>query len=740
MMDNDRKIGRIIRVRTYQVLAELLPDTSSYVKSSYGGLYAIATVNSYVIIPIGSERVVGIVTELDMSEEQEAKSQNRQMLVLPNSRRTMWISMIGTITQDSKTGNKRFDFGIHRYPELDNPVWFASEEDLDVIFEKNCIDLQDPERPKRLISIGKSPLFSDYDVRIEMDRFFSKHAAILGNTGSGKSCTVTAIINAVMQAPKGNGMPHAHFIIFDTNAEYETAFTKTSLDGNGTTNFLYNRLVIKNEGNTPSGFWVPHWFMNGMDYQAFFRPREGVQAPLLHRAIGIARASEQRKSFRIHVLQTIEDCVNAIEGILRDPPTGNAAFYGRQKIRNQVQAVRAVLQKHKAEFGSLGLDSSFDMYDKSFSAIEERVAKDERIDALIADCCREEGQKVRDILRKDKDVIVDNELSPVGIDTPSYFDFDTFVLRDIRDEIEREAQNNPNLLNWVGTLLLRLEQARQDPRYKFLFTVPKFQDAIASFLRLVLGVSPAHNFANNGNDLPPWYTEYCKQHPMQPEQHQVTILDFSQLASDVLENVTALIGRLILEFMQRCPKRGAYPVVLVLEEAHRYIPTNAPLERQQRAREVYERIAKEGRKYGLSLVVASQRPSELSPTVLAQCNSFIVHRIQNPDDREYFKSVISGVNRELLDQLPSLPQQHALVIGDCVTVPVQVRINDVDPKPDSKDPKFFAIWSNPNSKLPDFEAICATWECRNSVDAQTQLNGISGNGSTSEEEQHALAT
>ena len=76
-------------------------------------------------------------------------------------------------------------------------------------------------------------------------------------------------------------------------------------------------------------------------------------------------------------------------------------------------------------------------------------------------------------------------------------------------------------------------------------------------------------------------------------------------------------------------------------------------ERQQRAREVFEKIAKEGRKFGLSLVVASQRPSELSRTVLAQCNSFIVHRIQNPDDQEYFKSVISGINRELLDQLPS---------------------------------------------------------------------------------------
>ena len=118
------------------------------------------------------------------------------------------------------------------------------------------------------------------------------------------------------------------------------------------------------------------------------------------------------------------------------------------------------------------------------------------------------------------------------------------------------------------------------------------------------------------------------QHARNPNgvaSHQITILDLSQLASEVLENVTALVGRLVLESMQRNPERGKFPVVLILEEAHHYIPANPRRERQQRAREVVEKSAKEGRKFGLSIVVASQRPSELSRTVLAQGNSFIVH-------------------------------------------------------------------------------------------------------------------
>src|SRR5437764_9583843 len=108
-MQTDRTIGRTVKVKTYQALVELSQDTSSYVKSSYGGLYAIAVINSFVIIPVGSERVVAIVTGLDMAEEPEATMQHRQMLVIARPRRTMWVSMIGTITQT--VDEKHFEYG-----------------------------------------------------------------------------------------------------------------------------------------------------------------------------------------------------------------------------------------------------------------------------------------------------------------------------------------------------------------------------------------------------------------------------------------------------------------------------------------------------------------------------------------------------------------------------------------------------------------------------------------------------
>jgi DNA helicase HerA-like ATPase len=691
-MTSDRTIGRTVKIKTYQALVELLPDTSSYVKSSYGGLYAIAVINSFVVLPVGSERVIAIVTSLDMAEDAEASLQNRQMLVIARPRRTMWISMIGTITQTED--KKRFEYGVKRYPELDNPAWFASEEDLDIIFGKSSKD------DSRHVSIGKSPIFTDYDVSIDIDQFFSKHAAILGNTGSGKSCTVTAVMRAVLD----RATPNAHFIIFDTNNEYERAFTAS--DGKP----LYNRLVVRNEGDKPSGLWIPHWFMNSADYQAFFRPGEGAQAPLLFTAISAARAAGEAGAAKLLVLSTISDTLNQIDAFLKTPPTkSGAAFYRKKNLREQhLTPLKNLLANKFSIFDEAGFTDSWNEYMEGCEAMLNGVQGDGDIDAVANDSIREQIQRMEGQLVEDREVQADGG-SSIGVDSPIHFDFDEFVTRIFADVLSREAERNATLRNYVGTLQLRLEQARHDPRYAFLFRVPAFKQALASFLRLLFGLNPAKHFKDNP---PPWMDFYTNSGVDPQKPHQITILDLSELASEVLENVTALLGRLVLEFMQRNPERGRFPVVLVLEEAHHYIPANARLERQQRAREVFEKIAKEGRKFGLSLVVASQRPSELSRTVLAQCNSFIVHRIQNPDDQEYFKSVISGINRELLDQLPALAQQQAIVLGDCVALPLQVRINTVEPRPRSDDPSFTREWSSASPYVPDIEEIAERWEGR----------------------------
>jgi DNA helicase HerA-like ATPase len=173
----------------------------------------------------------------------------------------------------------------------------------------------------------------------------------------------------------------------------------------------------------------------------------------------------------------------------------------------------------------------------------------------------------------------------------------------------------------------------------------------------------------------------------------VTGFDLSLVATDVLENVTSLLGRILFEFAAILA--ASHPMLLVLEEAHRFVPS-APQTTGARSVAVFERIAKEGRKFGISLLLASQRPSELSETVVAQCGTVIAHRLTHEADQALLRHATPFGSHGLLSQLPGLVPQHALVTGVSSAVPAAVRIRDVEDPPRSQDPDFIArVGRNP---------------------------------------------
>jgi DNA helicase HerA-like ATPase len=164
------------------------------------------------------------------------------------------------------------------------------------------------------------------------------------------------------------------------------------------------------------------------------------------------------------------------------------------------------------------------------------------------------------------------------------------------------------------------------------------------------------------------------------------------------------------------------PTVIVMEEAHTFIRRYKDETEHHDASavccQVFERIAREGRKYGLGLVVSSQRPSELSPTVLSQCNSFLLHRISNDKDQELVHKMVPDNLRGLLRELPSLPSQNAILMGWASELPILVRMNDL-PKvhqPRSDDPDFWAVWTgrdadgNPVTRAVDWKPIAEDWQ------------------------------
>jgi hypothetical protein len=196
------------------------------------------------------------------------------------------------------------------------------------------------------------------------------------------------------------------------------------------------------------------------------------------------------------------------------------------------------------------------------------------------------------------------------------------------------------------------------------------------------------------------------------ETDRVIVVDCSMLAHDVLPFFCAIVGRIILELRSHSSpgSRNAQPFVLVLEEAHNYLKPGRENEPAgvRLSRASFERIAKEGRKYGLSLVIASQRPSDVSPTVLSQCANFLVHRIQNPDDIDYFKKILPTGSREILEQLPILAPGDGILVGSALNVPTRVRIPLPIPKPDSDTPRPWVAWGAGAPQF-NFAGSSASW-------------------------------
>ena len=654
------------------------------------------------------------------------ESPNKATITLPDVKRLVWATMIGTI---KKRGEKEeFEQGITSFPSLGNPVWFMLKHELDTIFDKKVafnVDEYEKSKKKYYVPIGRSTAFPEYEVKIDPDSLFSKHLAVLGNTGSGKSCTIASLIQTLLNRKyEDKKIKNAHFVILDTNGEYSNAFVKKGSDER-----IGNCLCINKDGLN-----IPYWFMNFDDLKTLFRATEGSQSPVLNTALVLAKESLEGNSpvtAFLLLCNTLEEINNSLksreEGWKKAGGARDASSQALTLLDTNETQITQYLSSKGATITTVQIKEEVKKVNDSISPTSTgRSYKfKDGFDFSAYPKWYESNINIFAISFSEfstgKDV--------VDADLPIYFQKDNFITKYLYPAMSVEGRENSRIREYCSTLILRMNSFFNDERYKILFdNYENFPYALATFLRYCFGRMENAKVAEFGKSVedkktgsPPFLEYYFKEiesKDRKSENHQIVVFDMSLLASDILENITALLGRLILEFLQRMGKdkneRGTFPVVLVLEEAHNYIP-----ERQSSGKDesiskvVFERIAREGRKFGLSLVVSSQRPSELSKTVLSQCNSFIVHRIQNPEDQRYIQTIVPSINEDLLKQLPSLAQRTALIFGDCVRAPAQIYMNEANPLPDSKDPKFMEHWLGLNKAAkeePDFEKICEEWE------------------------------
>jgi DNA helicase HerA-like ATPase len=287
-------------------------------------------------------------------------------------------------------------------------------------------------------------------------------------------------------------------------------------------------------------------------------------------------------------------------------------------------------------------------------------------------------------LRKkaNKDISADK----ISIDSPLYF-----PLAELYHHFKRANEQTSDFGKVKGPLfgqfdefLIKLQSRLNDVRYDFLFK-PKRRnssDTLADLLREFVG--------------------------LKEPKYQVTVIDFSSVPFDVRPTVSAQIGRLAFEFNYWNPQSRQFPLLLVCEEAHAYIP-RAGGSGFEGTRKSMERIAKEGRKYGVGLAVVSQRPHELSETVLSQCSSYLCFRVTNPDDQAYIRDLVPDSEGDLVDILSSLGRGEAVALGEASPVLTRFQMRRPNPPPNSDDVDFYTQWREGPEDL-NVDAIVDRWQ------------------------------
>jgi uncharacterized protein DUF87/helicase HerA-like protein len=276
-------------------------------------------------------------------------------------------------------------------------------------------------------------------------------------------------------------------------------------------------------------------------------------------------------------------------------------------------------------------------------------------------------------------------LTRVTVDTPIYFSLTDVLARVRAKNVERIGKNQTQgpMFGDFDRFLMRIESKLNDVRYDFLLK-PKIRNTSSSLSGLL------RDFVGLGS-----------------KRAAVTVIDLSSVPFDVRPTVAAQIGRLAFEFNYWNPQYREFPILLMCEEAHAYIPRVAESQFAGSRRSM-ERIAKEGRKYGVGLVIVSQRPHEVSETVLAQCGTFICLRVTNPDDQSYVRSLVPESEGDLVSVLAGLGRGEALVLGEAVPLPTRVQFDRPSPVPNSDDVDFYAKWKDGLAEL-DVDAIVRRW-------------------------------
>lgn len=695
---NSLQIGTVDFVSPNEIIVLLDIETPDSVALNTGTPHSFPRINSYVFIRTEQGYIVGQVEWITIERSAYPKRQGLKdfgLVDLPFPLRKMKVNPIGTLfvkQLEKEEGIEPlycFRRGIEIFPSVGDAVLLPTQMQLRAMIESGT---------NHRVKIGTSPLNGNAEVKVDPDKLFGRHLAVLGNTGSGKSCSVAGLVRWSLEQAKTvlnneqakeQSFLNARFIILDPNGEYARAFSEQdSLKAT-----IFSVAPPPNNCLPQKELKVPFWFWNSTEWCSIVQASDKIQKPILVQALRYVRDDvfeEQINQAQLHsyrmrkYLRTLVTCLKI------DESTG-APWAGFPKSKN-------FYEKLKKWREWLHEDPSFSEEECTvlchLSGYIDNLLKIREVQYPVYEFSGSEISELLNYLKNTHRVFGGNvnDFLPKDADIPIKFSGDA-LLKCI--ESTAEIMNCQD--QYVEPMLLRIKTLLSDSRMKSIIGGNTNEDCNIT--------------------LESWVKDYIGDNDEGPT---LNIIDLSLVPSEVIHIITAVIARMIFESLQRYRKQdkkhSCLPTVLVMEEAHTFIKRYAHDSEYNDASsmccKIFEKIAREGRKFGLGLVLSSQRPSELSPTVLSQCNTFLLHRISNDKDQELVYKLVPDNLRGLLSDLPSLPSQNAILLGWATELPIFVKMNSLPKKqqPLSDDPDFWDVWVHREKRDVDWKSITEEWQ------------------------------
>ncbi len=651
-------------------------------------------VNGYLLIPVDEVYLVGQVEWITIRHSAFPKRQGMRdfgLLDLPFPQRRLRLNPLGTLAATSTHGDYVFQRGAAALPSIGAPVLLPTDSQLRAIVQST-----DEVR----VTIGVSPLAGDAAVSIDPNRLFGRHLAVLGNTGSGKSCTVAGLVRWSLENSKiahGND-PNARFIILDPNGEYSRAFQDDD---------TIEAKIFKVDNDTASHpLRVPLWFWTSAEWATFMQASARAQRPLLRRALREVKAGRQsipEGSTEENLLKLRRFLSSRLHSIASSLRSGEI-FAEESKFGFRLKALAADLETKASAFPEHDLSPTTNAIADALSTTHNSFVNNSGETVEYYRAFTEHS--VTDIVERIQDLLA----SLGGV-----------ILNDGPDEDMPIPFNGADLADHLEQIALQ-EGAAQ------------YIDPLVARIRALLSDSRIQRIIEGDHDitLQQWLEDYFGMSDSEASERCVSIIDLSLVPSDVTHVVTSVIVRMLFEALQRHIKSTgtSLPTVLIVEEAHAFVRRYREDSDSQDASivccQTLERVAREGRKFGLGLVLSSQRPSELSPAVLSQCNTFLLHRISNDRDQDLVLRLVPDNLRGLLRELPLLPTQRAIILGWASELPVLVHVRSLpkEHQPRSDDPEFWKVWTGEEDRKTDWTAVAEEWQGNDAQSASSNAEVV----------------